>query len=60
MNSLPKFVASMTLPEASWSNTTIMADDVPNVVARMKQEPGRDLAIIGSSGLASVLASRPH
>jgi hypothetical protein len=36
---LPKFVASTTLNEASWSNTTIMADDVPNVVAGMKQEP---------------------
>jgi dihydrofolate reductase len=57
MNTLPKFVASTTLSEASWSNTTIMADDVPNVVARMKQEPGKDLAIIGSSVLASTLAA---
>jgi dihydrofolate reductase len=57
MNTLPKFVASTTLSEASWSNTTIMADDVPNVVARMKQEPGKDLAIIGSSVLASSLAA---
>jgi dihydrofolate reductase len=57
MNTLPKFVASTTLTNATWSNTTIMADDVPNVVARMKQEPGRDLAIIGSSNLASTLAA---
>lgn len=41
MNTLPKFVASTTLSNATWSNTTIMADDVPNVVARMKQEPGK-------------------
>jgi len=32
MNTLPKFVASTTLSNATWSNTTIMADDVPNVV----------------------------
>jgi dihydrofolate reductase len=57
MNSLPKFVASTTLRNATWSNTTIIADDVPNAVARMKKEPGKDLAIIGSSILASTLAA---
>jgi dihydrofolate reductase len=57
MNTLPKFVASTTLSSATWSNTTIIADDVPDAVARMKQEPGKDLAIIGSSILASTLAA---
>jgi len=41
----------------TWSNTTIIADDLPNAVARMKQEPGEDLALIGSSHLASTLAA---
>ncbi len=36
MNNLPKFVASTTLSEVTWSNTTILPDDVANVVARMK------------------------
>jgi len=57
MNSLPKFVASTTLRNATWSNTTVIADDVANAVARMKKEPGKDLAIIGSSILASSLAA---
>jgi dihydrofolate reductase len=57
MNALPKFVASTTLTHPTRSNSTIMADDVPRVVARMKQEPGKDLAIIGSSGLASTLGA---
>jgi len=57
MNTLPKFVASTTLSNATWSNPTIIADDVPNAVARMKQEPGKDLAIFGSSILASTLAA---
>jgi dihydrofolate reductase len=57
MNSLPKFVASTTLGEATWSNTTILAHDVVDAVVRMKQEPGKDLAIIGSSVLASTLAA---
>ena len=56
MNNLPKFVASTTLSEVTWSNTTILPDDVANVVARMKEEPGKDLAIIGSSVLACTLA----
>jgi dihydrofolate reductase len=57
MNALPKFVASTTLTDATWSNTTIIADDVPNAVARMKKEPGKDLVIIGSSVLATTLAA---
>jgi hypothetical protein len=57
MNALPKFVASTTLSDAAWSNTTIIADDVPNAVARMKLEPGGDIALIGSSHLASTLAA---
>ena len=58
MNALPKFVASTTLTEATWSNTTIIADDVTEFVARMKQEPGKDIALIGSSHLAATLAAR--
>jgi dihydrofolate reductase len=57
MNALPKFVASTTLTDATWSNTTIIAGDVPAAVARMKQEPGKDIALIGSSNLATTLAT---
>ena len=56
MNQLPKFVVSTTLREATWSNTTIISDDVLNAVARLKDEPGRDLAILGGSMLATSLA----
>jgi dihydrofolate reductase len=57
MNALPKFVASTTLTDATWANTTIVADDVPEFVARLKQEPGKDIALIGSSHLAASLAA---
>jgi dihydrofolate reductase len=57
MNALPKFVASTTLSDATWSNTTILEGDVPAAVARMKQEPGKDIALIGSSHLAATLAA---
>jgi dihydrofolate reductase len=57
MNALPKFVASTTLTDATWSNTTIITGDVPKAVARLKEEPGKDLALIGSSHLAVSLAA---
>jgi dihydrofolate reductase len=57
MNTLPKFVASTTLTEAAWSNSTIISGDVAQAVARMKQEPGKDLALIGSATLATTLAA---
>jgi dihydrofolate reductase len=57
MNSLPKFVASTTLTDPAWSNSTVISDDVAETVARMKQEPGRDLALIGSATLATTLAA---
>jgi dihydrofolate reductase len=36
---------------------TIVADDVPGFVARLKQEPGKDIALIGSSHLAATPAA---
>jgi dihydrofolate reductase len=56
MNSLPKYVVSTTLQEATWSNSTIIGDDVVNKVTQLKKEPGRDLAILGGSILATTLA----
>jgi dihydrofolate reductase len=56
MNQLAKYVVSTTLREATWSNTTIIVDDVFDTVARLKEEPGGDLAILGGSMLATSLA----
>lgn len=58
MNTLPKFIASTPLSNVTWPNTTIIAEDVANAVARMKQESGKDPATFGSSILASTLAAR--
>lgn len=43
MNALTKFVASSMLTDAAWSNTTIISEDVPKAVARMKHEPTKIL-----------------
>lgn len=55
MNGLPKYVASHTLVQATWSPTTILRDDVVVEVARLKDEPGRELQIHGSGRLAQSL-----
>jgi dihydrofolate reductase len=55
MNSLPKYVASHTLNAGTWNRTTILSGDVAAQVAKLKQQPGRDLQIHGSARLAQTL-----
>ncbi len=52
MNSIPKVVFSNTLETAGWSNTRLVK------VARLKQEPGKDLFIFGSANLIGSLTKQ--
>lgn len=52
MNSLPKYVFSRTLDKADWNNTTLIKENIAEEVLKLKQEPGEDIAILGSSDLA--------
>jgi dihydrofolate reductase len=56
MNSMPKVVFSRKLDEASWNNTTVVKGDPAVEMRRMKQEPGQDMAILGSGTIVSQLA----
>lgn len=49
---IPKIVFSTTLPSADWNNTTLIKDNVVEEVNKLKQQPGKDLVIFGSPGLA--------
>jgi dihydrofolate reductase len=55
MNSLPKIVFSRTLKKAEWQNTRIVRENIAEEVLKLKQQPGKDLAIFGSSNLALTL-----
>src|SRR6266513_5366186 len=51
MNSLPKFVASTTLQEPLEWNSTLLEGEVGDAVAKLKDQPGEDILIYGSSAL---------
>ncbi len=56
MNNLPKVVFSRTLNKASWSNTKLVNGDMAAEIRKMKKEPGKDMAILGSGSIVSQLA----
>lgn len=58
MNGLPKIVASRTLEKADWHNTRLVRENVPEEIARLKAESGKDVFIFGSADLSASLI--PH
>lgn len=55
MNTLPKYVASTTLTNLEWNNSTLLSGDVARAVADLKNEPGKDIVVHGSGGLTQTL-----
>jgi dihydrofolate reductase len=58
MNSMAKFVASRTLTELNWENSHLLAGDVGESVAALKQQPGQDLVLYGCHDLMHTLLER--
>jgi dihydrofolate reductase len=56
LNEMPKHVASTTLGEPlEWNNSHLLKGDVAEAVAKLKEEQGKDLMVIGSGLLAQTL-----
>ena len=56
LDTLQKYVASTTLSESlAWINSTLLKGNAAEAVARLKQEPGKDLVVMGSGELAQLL-----
>ena len=56
-NRIPKYIASRTLTDPAWKNSQVLGDDVAVEVARLKEEPGGEIRIWGSTQLAKTLAA---
>ncbi len=55
MNSLPKIVFSRTLKTVEWQNSRLVKENIVEEIKNLKRQPGKDLAIFGSSNLALTL-----
>src|SRR5258708_38644176 len=51
MNSLPKYVVSTTLKTVDWNNSKLIKQNVADEVAKLKQQPGKDILVFGSGTL---------
>lgn len=59
LDNTQKYVASTTLEEPlPWINSTLLKGDAAEAVARLKEEPGKDIVILGSGVLAQSLLQR--
>jgi len=53
---MTKYVVTSKPLQAQWSNSTIIAKNVVEEIAKLKQQPGKDILIEGSSMLVESLA----
>jgi dihydrofolate reductase len=55
LNSAVKHVASRTLDDVKWNNSTVLEGDVAEAVTRLKDEDGPEIQVHGSSNLLQTL-----
>ena len=55
MNNTPKYVVSTTLDKVEWQNSTLIKGNVAEEITKLKQQPGKNIAITGSGTLVQSL-----
>jgi dihydrofolate reductase len=55
MNGMPKVVASSTLTDPEWTNTTVLQGDVVDGVSELKKQEGGPVLVAGSNTLVHTL-----
>ena len=53
MNGLPKIVFSKTLDKVEWENSSLVKENIKETVLKLKQQPGKDIVILGSGTIVS-------
>jgi dihydrofolate reductase len=55
LNDMPKYVVSSTLQQPDWNNSTVLAGDVVQEVAKLKEELDGEIVVAGSIQLVRTL-----
>jgi dihydrofolate reductase len=55
LNNTAKYVVSKTLKNPEWQNTTVINGDVVEKVRKLKYQPGKNIAVLGSGELVQTL-----
>jgi dihydrofolate reductase len=55
MNNTPKYVVSNTLDTLEWQNSTLVSGDVVAELTKLKEQPGKNISVVGSGTLVQTL-----